>query len=100
MNGMEVFFIIYFGIMAACIVNQFVLRQNVAAEFLCKAAGGMAAASAALILFGHRGLALQEAWLLPMIGAFAGALVTAMIWKALPARAVVSSIHVKVKPAL
>lgn len=100
MTGMEIFFVIYFGIMAACVVNRFVLRQNVAAEFLGKAAGGMAAASAVLFLFGNRAGTLQEAWLLPMIGAFAGSLVTAVIWKALPARAGVSSIHVKVKPAL
>jgi len=83
MTFIQIFFILYFGIMAACLVHRFVFRNDVGIEFLGKLMGGMVGALVVTLLFAHRIILVQGAWYVPMSGAFMGALLTAVIWKAL-----------------
>ncbi len=91
MSVVQIFFIAYFGILAACIVNQFVFCDNVAKEFVTKLLGGMLGAS---LLLGPGPVRVEGVSFIPgLFGAFAGALVTAVAWKFVANRAAVRPSH-------
>jgi hypothetical protein len=81
MSGVQIFFIIYFGIMAACIVHQFFFCANVTSEFLAKVGGGMVGAWLGPMALGRWGIAAEGVWFLPeLIGSLIAAGVVAAAW--------------------
>jgi hypothetical protein len=98
MTGIQIFFIGYFAIMAACLVHRFVFRKDVGVEFLGKLIGGLVGASVATLLFADRITSVQGTWYVPMAGAFVAALLTAVVWKVLVTGERERAVSVEVSP--
>jgi uncharacterized membrane protein YeaQ/YmgE (transglycosylase-associated protein family) len=99
MSGMEILFITYFGIMAACLTHQFVICQDAAGEFVSKVTGGIVGALLVWVLLGHRSASVESLWYTPLVGAFVGSLLVAAAWKLSAGHEIMPS-HAKVKPVL
>lgn len=100
MSVVQIFFIVIFGVGAACILHNFVyIRHMATAEFLAKFLGGALGALLGPIVLGHWWMAIEDVWFVPeIVGALIGAAFVAVVWKVLAHRGLLHVQHVEPKP--
>jgi uncharacterized membrane protein YeaQ/YmgE (transglycosylase-associated protein family) len=77
------FFLLYFGLFAACIAHQFVSVGDVVPEFVAKWIAGAAGAWIGPLALGHWGFAEEGVWFLPeLAGALVVSFLVAVLWRA------------------
>ena len=76
------FFLVYFGLLAASIVHQFISLRDTVPEFLAKWLVGSAGAWVGPVAMGHWGFSQEGVWFLPeFAGALIAAFAVALLWK-------------------
>jgi uncharacterized membrane protein YeaQ/YmgE (transglycosylase-associated protein family) len=93
------FFLVYFGLAAACISHQFVSHLDALPEFTAKWVAGSLGAWIGSVSLGHWGFSADGVWFLPeFAGALIVAFVVASLWKARANAHGVAKAHLRGRP--